>query len=280
MISVIIPTYNRVFFLEKAVNSVLKQSFDDFELIIVDDGSKDGTNELVRSFNDARIRYYYQENKGVSSARNKGLDKSRNATIAFLDSDDCWKEEKLERQFKFMEGNSCLISHTQEIWYRRGKILNQKKKHRKGSGDLFLNSLKICSIGISTVMMRKSIFESVGYFDENLTACEDYDLWLRISSRFPVFLLDEELTVKDGGRPDQLSQKVPALDRFRIESISKLLESGELNKEQTSYALDELQKKSKIYICGCRKHGKEEEALKYEKILNDTLDKCHGVKVL
>lgn len=273
MISVIIPTYNRYSFLEKAVKSVLKQSLENFELLIVDDGSDDGTKELIQSFSDERIRYFYQGNRGVSAARNKGIVESRGYLMAFLDSDDCWKEKKLEKQLKFMKSTSSIISHTQELWYRRGKILNQKKKHRKCAGNLFEKSLEMCSISISTVMVRKSLFDDVGLFDESLPACEDYDMWLRITSKYPVHLLDEELTVKDGGRPDQLSQKIPMPDRFRIKAICKLLETGELGREQVDLALAALQKKCKIYIDGCRKHGRNEEVSKYERMLKRILDR-------
>ncbi len=276
MISVIIPTYNRYSFLKKAVSSVLNQSLKEFELIIVDDGSCDGTKDLIRSFEDPRIRYFYQENRGVSASRNKGIIESRGDVIAFLDSDDFWKEKKLERQLNFMQSTFYYISHTQEKWYRRGNILNQKEKHRKGSGDLFAKSLEMCSISISTVMIRKSIFDTVGLFDENLPACEDYDFWLRLTYRYPVLLLDEELTVKDGGRQDQLSQKIPMLDRFRIQAISNLLQNGGLGKEQNQLALKALQKKCKIYISGCRKHRREKEALKYEAKLQEIFGKCRS----
>ncbi len=272
MISVIIPTYNRCSFLEKAVKSVFKQSLRDFELIIVDDGSEDGTGKLIQSFCCKHFRYFYQENRGVSAARNKGVIESKGDLISFLDSDDCWKEKKLEKQVKFMESTSCLISHTQELWYRRGKILNQKKKHRKCSGNLFKKSLEMCSISMSTVMIRKSLFNEVGLFDENLPVCEDYDLWLRITSKYPVHLLDEVLTVKDGGRPDQLSQKISMPDRFRIQAIIKLLETGKLDRDNSILAKKALQKKCKIYIDGCRKHGRDEEASKYEKTLKKMLD--------
>tara|TARA_B100000315_G_scaffold88389_1_gene81174 strand:- start:1716 stop:2543 length:828 start_codon:yes stop_codon:yes gene_type:complete len=272
MISVIIPTYNRYSFLDRAAKSVFKQSLRDFELIVVDDGSDDETRKLIESFFDPRFRYFHQENRGVSAARNKGVIESKGDLIAFLDSDDCWKEKKLEKQVKFMESTSCLISHTQELWYRRGKILNQKKKHRKCFGNLFKKSLDMCSISMSTVMIRKSLFNEVGLFDENIPVCEDYDLWLRITSKYPVHLLDEELTVKDGGRPDQLSRKIPMPDRFRIQAIIKLLETGKLNKDQSILAKKELQKKCIIYIDGCRKHGRDEEASKYEKRLKEMLD--------
>lgn len=273
MISTIIPTYNRRSFLEKSITSVLKQSLVDLELIVVDDGSCDGTKGFIQSFDDPRIRYFYQENRGVSASRNKGIIESRGEIIAFLDSDDVWKEHKLEKQLRFMQSNFCHISHTQEIWYKRGNIMNQKPKHRKSSGNLFAKSLEICSISISTVMIRKSVFDTIGTFDEDLPACEDYDLWLRVTNRYPVFLLDEKLTIKDGGRQDQLSYKIPMLDRFRIQAINKLLVDGRLGREQSLLALKALQEKCKIYINGCKKHGRREEALRYEGILQETLDK-------
>lgn len=269
MISIIIPTYNRYSFLDKAIQSVLKQSYEDFELLIVDDGSNDGSDKLIQSFLDKRVRCFYQENRGVSAARNKGIIESRGDIIAFLDSDDWWKNKKLEKQLDLMKSSSCLISHTQELWYRRGKILNQKKKHEKLAGDLFAKSLEMCSIGASTVMMTRSLFNEVGLFDETLPACEDYDLWLRITRKYPVYLLDEVLTVKDGGRPDQLSQKTPMPDRFRIRSICKLLKSNGLSEEQRVLAKEALKKKCGIFIKGCRKHGREKEAEKYEKILDE-----------
>ena len=272
MITVIIPTYNRRAFLEKAVNSVLKQTYRNFELIIVDDGSNDGTGKLIQSFPDRRIRYFYQKNKGVSSSRNLGIAQSRGDIIAFLDSDDFWKANKLERQLSFMTNNLSLISHTQEIWYRRGDILNQKKKFRKNSGLLFDKSLEMCSISISTVMMRKSLLDTVGLFDESLPACEDYDIWLRITYRYSVHLLDEPLTVKNGGRQDQLSMKIPMLDRFRIQSISKLLRERSLDKDQRELAMKAMRNKCKIYINGCRKHGRKDEAIRYEEFLTKMVD--------
>jgi len=272
MITVIIPTYNRRVFLEKAVNSILKQTFKNFELIVVDDGSNDGTGELMQSFPDRRIRYFFQKNKGVSASRNKGIAQSKGDIIAFLDSDDFWKANKLEKQLSFMKSNFSLITHTQEVWYRQGNILNQKKKFRKSSGYLFEKSLEMCSISISTVMMRKSVIDTIGLFDESLPACEDYDFWLRLTSKYPVHLLNEHLTVKNGGRLDQLSRKIPMLDRFRIQAICKLLREESLDKVQSELALNAMRKKCKIYINGCRKHGREDEAIRYEEILTKMVD--------
>jgi len=270
-ISIIIPTWNRASFLEKAVTSVLRQTYKNFELIIIDDGSDDETDSLIRSLDDPRLHYLYQENLGVSAARNTGIKKSKGAILAFLDSDDYWIEEKLEKQYEFMQRTLSDVSHTQEIWYRSGKILHQKKKHRKESGDLFHRSLEICCISISTVMVRKEVFDCVGYFDESFPACEDYDMWLKVTSRYPVFLLDEELTIKDGGRPDQLSHKIPMLDQYRIKAICNIIEGGELDQRQIGHALRMLERKSSIYIRGCRKYGRNDEADRFEHMVHEIL---------
>jgi len=263
MISVIIPTYNRVNFLARAIESVLNQTFKNFELIVVDDGSTDSTRELIKKYKE--VLYIYQDNKGPSSARNTGIKHARYDFIAFLDSDDWWHKNKLKYQFYAMQDNpDYLVSHTQEKWYRNGVLLNQKAKHRKYSGFIFDKCLAICAISISTVMLKRQIFEVVGYFNEEMPCCEDYDFWLRVTCRFPVLLVDMSLTLKDGGRDDQVSKRyLTGMDKFRIESIRRLLESGVLNPQQRTLALAELERKCNIYGRGCQKHGKKEEGQYY-----------------
>ena len=259
--SVIIPTFNRRDFLEKAVRSVLSQTCDDFELIIVDDGSTDGTQDLIRSFSDSRLEYIFQSNRGVSSARNRGLEKASGRFMAFLDSDDRWRAEKLERSLWHIRHYPKIsVFHTNEIWYRKGLLLAQKKKHAKPSGRVYKKALALCCISISTAVVEKSVFKETGRFDESLEACEDYDLWLRITNRYEVRLIPEELTIKDGGRPDQLSSTVWGLDRFRIKAIEKMLLSGSLNGEDRAATLIELNKKCGIFASGCEKHGRHREA--------------------
>ena len=181
-ISVIIPTYNRAQRLKKAIDSVLAQSHRNFELILVDDGSDDNTAELIDKYN-ADIVYIRQENRGPAAARNRGIEKAHHNLLAFLDSDDWFAENKLETQIEAMDQNpSYLISHTDEIWYRNGQLLNQKLKHKKNSGDIFGQSLELCAVGMSTIMIRKEIFERYGLFDEEYPCCEDYEFWLRISA--------------------------------------------------------------------------------------------------
>ena len=259
-VSVIIPTYNRAQRLGKAIDSVLVQSHQDFELIVVDDGSEDNTDELIENYN-SDIVYIRQENSGAAAARNRGIEKARYNLLAFLDSDDWFAENKLKTQIEAMNRNpSCLISHTNEIWYRNGQILNQKLKHRKNSGDIFSRSLELCAVGMSTIMIHKEIFDRYGFFDEGYPCCEDYELWLRISAEEKFLLVEEPLTSKDGGRDDQLSAIYrTGMDKFRIKAIMKTLASGRLTEEQTGIARRELERKCRIYGTGCIKHGRAEE---------------------
>ena len=259
-VSVIIPTYNRAQRLGKAIDSVLAQSHQDFELIVVDDGSEDNTDELIENYN-SDIVYIRQENSGAAAARNRGIEKARYNLLAFLDSDDWFAENKLKTQIEAMNRNpSCLISHTNEIWYRNGQILNQKLKHKKSSGDIFAQSLELCAVGMSTIMIHKEIFDLYGFFDEGYPCCEDYEFWLRISAEEKFLLVEEPLTLKDGGRDDQLSTIYrTGMDKFRIKAIMKTLASGRLTEEQIGIARRELERKCRIYGTGCIKHGRAEE---------------------
>ena len=263
-VSIIIPTYNRRYYLQKAVDSVLAQAYPCFELIIVDDGSEDKTSELFENC-DSAIIYIKQENKGPAAARNRGIQAAQHELIAFLDSDDRFSENKLERQVRAMqEEPTYLISHTQETWYRNGRILNQKKKHNKNNGDIFKQSLQLCAVGMSTVLMYREIFERYGLFDENYPCCEDYEFWLRVSAEQKFLLVDEPLTLKDGGRNDQISTVYRVgMDKYRIQAIMKILTSGGLTREQKEAAMAELERKCKIYGTGCIKHGRTEEGKYY-----------------
>ncbi|MBD3380027.1 MAG: glycosyltransferase [Candidatus Omnitrophica bacterium] len=265
--SVIIPTYNRRPFLEKAVRSVLAQSYAGFELLVVDDGSTDGSGDLLRSFEDPRIRIFSRQNRGVASARNTALKEASGDFVAFLDSDDWWKKNKLKRACDLIrEHPEIHIFHTEEVWYRRGRLLNQKNKHKKPSGFVYLNALPLCCISISTAVVKKEVFAETGMFDESMEACEDYDFWLRATSRYKIKLIPEYLTLKDGGRPDQLSSRVWGLDRFRIKALEKMLSSGKLSEELERATLEELTKKCRIFANGAEKRGKPYEANRYRSI--------------
>ena len=264
-VSVILPSYDRAWCLPEAIDSVLAQTYRDFELLVVDDGSRDETRSVLKACG-SRVRVLAQANRGVSAARNLGIRAARGALLAFLDSDDLWQPQKLARQVAFFDRRpEALICQTEEIWIRRGVRVNPRRRHRKPSGDIFEASLALCLVSPSAVMLRRKLIDTVGFFDENLPACEDYDLWLRVSARYPVYLLEDPLVIKRGGHADQLSRQ-PGLDRYRIQSLSKLLGSGILSSRQARAAAAMLQEKSRIYAAGCRKRGKLEEAEHYETI--------------
>ena len=264
-VTVIIPTFNRSKMLGKAIRSVLDQDFSDFELLVIDDGSTDQTPSLLKSF-EGRIKTIRQNNKGVSAARNLGIAHASGRLIAFLDSDDYWLPGKLTAQTAFFHSNpESMICQTQEIWIRNGRRVNPKHRHEKRSGMIFEPSLALCLVSPSAVMIRRHLLDRVGRFDENLPACEDYDLWLRIGHRYPIHLIDLPLVVKRGGHPDQLST-APGLDKFRIASLRNLIDSGELNAQQEWAARRMLQKKCGIYSNGCRKRNRLREADAYRKL--------------
>ncbi|MGE0084820.1 MAG: glycosyltransferase [Desulfococcaceae bacterium] len=272
-VSVIIPAYNRSLMLREAVDSVLNQDYPDFEIIVVDDGSADDTPEMLASYGD-KITVIRQPNRGVSAARNRGIAAAKGELIAFLDSDDLWLPGKLTKQAEFFHAHpEALICQTEEIWIRRGKRVNPKNRHKKLSGLIFEPSLHLCLVSPSAVMMRGSLFEKVGLFDENLPACEDYDLWLRISRQYPVFLMDTPLIVKRGGHADQLSA-APGLDQYRIASIRKLLDSGDLTEDQRVAAIAVLKEKCAIYAAGCLKRGKVDEAGYFRKLAEMYSSEC------
>ena len=257
-VSVIIPTFNRHELVCEAIASVLAQSFSDFELIVVDDGSEDGTADVVREF--LGVRYVYQPNRGVSAARNRGVSLSRGELIAFLDSDDFWQPRKLEQQVElFTVHPETQICQTEEIWLRNGVRVNPHRKHRKAGGDIFARSLDLCLVSPSAVVMRRGLFERMGGFDESLPACEDYDLWLRVAAVMPVYLIDTPSVIKRGGHADQLSRQFWGMDRFRVTALCKLLKSGILSEEQRQLTVQVLQRKCTILAHGAWKRGQNGE---------------------
>jgi glycosyltransferase involved in cell wall biosynthesis len=270
-VSVIIPTFNRAWCLREAIDSVLAQDFTDFELIVVDDGSTDGTGALLSGFS-GRLTVLSQPNRGVSAARNAGIAAARAGLIAFLDSDDLWLPRKLTTQVGwFRQRPRALICQTEELWLRNGRRVNPGRRHRKRGGMIFEPSLELCLVSPSAVMVRRALFDRVGLFDEALPACEDYDLWLRVSARFAVGLIETPLIVKRGGHPDQLSRAF-GLDRHRIASLFKLLEGGRLTPGQRQAAAGVLRRKCAIYAAGCRKRGRIEEAEYYVSLAGEYLN--------
>jgi glycosyltransferase involved in cell wall biosynthesis len=261
--------------LKEAVDSVLAQDFEDFELIVVDDGSTDETADEMKRYG-GRVRLLrHPENRGVSAARNRGILNAKGKYIAFLDSDDLWVKGKLKIQVAFLEENPHYpICYTDEIWIRRGKRVNPKNKHAKYSGWIFEKCLPLCIISPSSVMMKKTLFSKVGLFDEALPVCEDYDLWLRISARFPIFFINRKLIIKRGGHPDQLSQRSWGNDRYRVIALEKVLSEPHLKPEEREMVLDEMKKKCKILSEGFFRRGNELEGRFYQEIM-----KRYGIEI-
>ncbi len=234
---------------------------------MVDDGSDDDTAGLIRR-RYPEICYRYQSRRGVSSARNLGIEMSRGEWIALLDSDDAWRPNKLHRQRTALQANpDYLVCHTDEIWIRRGIRVNPMKKHAKKGGWVFQNNLPLCAISPSSVMIHRTVFEKVGGFDESLPVCEDYDLWLRICSRYPVLFVAEYLLSKYGGHSDQLSRHHWGMDRFRVQALEKIIESGNLQDQDRSAAIGILLKKCAILLQGAKKRRNQSLLKQCEQIL-------------
>ena len=266
-ISVIIPTYNRANYITKAINSVLSQSYKDYEIIVVDDGSTDNTCQIIKNYN-TKITYIFQENKGPSAARNLGILHANGKYISFLDSDDIWKKHKLRVQIDTIIKNPDIkINYTQEIWIRNGIRINQKKIHSKHDGWIFEQCLPLCIISPSSVIIHREIFNKTGLFDENLIVCEDYDLWLRISADYPIKYIEKPLIIKYGGHSDQLSHQFWGMDRFRVRALQKILLQHNLSDENRTAAINVLKKKCQILANGCFKRDKIDEGKYYQDII-------------
>jgi GT2 family glycosyltransferase len=263
-ISAIIPVFNRAETLIRALDSVAAQTRPPDEVIVVDDGSTDGVADMVaRDYRDVTV--IRQANAGVSSARNRGIAAASGEWIALLDSDDEWRPEKLERQTQALaEKPGYHLCHTNEIWIRNGRRVNEGRRHKKSGGHIFHKCLPLCVISPSSVVIRRELLRELGGFDESLPVCEDYDLWLRICARHPVLFVAEALTVKYGGHEDQLSRRYSGMDRFRILAIDKVLEEGVLGDADRAAAVETLLDKAAVYLNGAEKRGKLEEAAHYE----------------
>jgi len=204
LISIIIPTYNRGGLIINTINSVLNQTYLNWELIIVDDGSTDNTKEIIASVNDSRIKYIYRENKGPSAARNTGIKNANGEYIAFLDSDDEWLPEKIERQIKFLDKNPNIgiIGGWSTSVFENNKKLSQSCIEIKNNKTyikalLLFPFYKINELPwTSSIIVKKECFDKVGYFDEKMISKEDWDMWLRIAIFYDFYCLDKILILR------------------------------------------------------------------------------------
>ena len=267
-VSVIIPTLNRINTLPRAIDSVIAQSFKSIEIIVVDNGSSDGSVKMLKKYYPT-VKVIHEHKVGVSASRNKGIKYASSPWIAFLDSDDAWDQKKLEKQVNHLHNShdKYRLIHTNEIWIRNGKKINQMKKHQKFGGYIFNECLSLCCVSPSSVLIDRSIFDDMGLFNENLPVCEDYDMWLRICSKEEVLFIDEKLTFKYGGHKDQLSKSYWGMDRFRVNSIENLILNYDLNTDQKNKSMATLIKKLKIIINGAKKRNNSSVINEYTKKL-------------
>jgi glycosyltransferase involved in cell wall biosynthesis len=248
------------------VDSVLTQTYEDFALLVIDDGSTDDTPDRLAAYGD-RIQVIRQENLGASAARNAGIRRAQGRYIAFLDSDDLWKPDKLAAQMSLIDRDpNVKVCYTEEIWIRRGRRVNPRKKHAKHSGWILKEMLPLCLVSPSSVLIDREVFDRVGLFDESLPACEDYDLWLRIGRLYPIILIDRPLVVKRGGHDDQLSAAYWGLDRYRVKALLRLLAHDDLVPDVRRAAADCLDQKCAILANGFRKRGRQRLARQFEAI--------------
>ena len=264
-LSVVVPTYNRYEVLQRALKSIYSQTFQPKEVIVIDDGSTDETSQIQNLF--PNIKYFYQKNSGVSSARNLGIKNSTCEWIAFLDSDDEWHKDKLKLHVEFHTNKqNILMSYTDEKWIRDSDEVKIPKKFYKQGGYIFKECLSHCIIAPSATIVHKDLLEDIGYFDETMEVCEDYDMWLRISSRYEIGLITKKLITKYGGDDDQLSVKHWGMDRFRVKALEKLLNFG-LSKEQEELVEKTLVHKYSLLLKGAIKYDRIPDISEYEKKL-------------
>ncbi len=253
-ISVVVPTFNRAHTLERCLDSILNQNFKAHEVLVVDDGSTDDTKKVLSKYKD-QIKVYRIENSGVSAARNHAIKVASGDWIALLDSDDEWLPNRLEAQVDLAKHFPNLkLIHGEEIWIRNGKRVNQKKIHKKEGGYIYQNCLPLCCISPSASLIKKEVFEELGYFDEEFPVCEDYDLWLKITAKYEVGFVSEAIINKYGGHDDQLSQKYFAMDLYRVRAMVRMLKT-DLQKDDYKATVDQIIRKSEILILGYNKHN-------------------------
>lgn len=261
---VIIPTFNRASLLERAITSVLNQSYPFFKLYIIDDGSTDETFQIIEKFHsDERLHYLKQENKGVSAARNLGISHSHHSWVTFLDSDDEWLTDKLQKQRDYiLQHPEIKFIHSNEIWIRDQIRVNAPLKFDKSAEGLLERSLETCIISPSTVAIKRELLEYFGGFNEEFKICEDYDLWLKILFREKVGFIEDFLIKKYHGHDNQLSTLDPLMEYYRVLALFFQMDSKDLKEEDFFLIFKTLERKVPRILKGLQKFGEEDKHLK------------------
>ncbi len=269
-VSIVIPVFNRIQLLERALQSLQKQTFKEFEVVVVDDHSTDDIFSVTKKYG---VRYLKTIGKGVSAARNTGIKASASELVAFLDSDDEWIPQKLELQAQYLsENQDCKIVHSNELWIRNGLTLHQSLKHQKMGGRIFSQCTELCLIAPSSVLLRRSLLNQVGLFDESFPICEDFDLWLRITAFVDIGFLSEPLVIKHGGHSDQLSMQFHSMDLWRVRALAKHLDNSKLASTEKLALRTSLKKKCEILLKGFQKHQKFENVNEVQLYLKNSSD--------
>jgi glycosyltransferase involved in cell wall biosynthesis len=291
--TVVVPTCNRREMVAQALQSVLAQTYRNFELVVVDDGSTDGTPmhlmrllgaepravEILSRMNPAAlnpffhqfvhdgipIQYQYHPNRGLGAARNRGIRHARGTYVAFLEAEDLWEPTHLQAQIAFLDGDGwARIARVGGRQAKDGTRARRSRRAEEASGWIFSQALEACPAGLSCAVVHRGCFAECGTFDENMPACDDYDLWLRLAARFPIHYVAGPEVTHRSPRPELASHSW-TWDRFRVYALEKAFQSGQLNPEQRFLVSQEIVRRCEHLVEGYRRQKSEERANFYER---------------
>lgn len=267
-VSVIIPVRNRPLLLGESIRSVFYGSGYPRELIVViDDRPENGMLDLKaaeESFSrygneETQIQILYSNGRGPAAARNVGINSAKHTWLAFLDSDDIWREHKLSKQINYLSQRPHMLAcQTLEIWLKNNRELTQSIANQPRCGRFLKDAFRRCLISASTVILHRQCFEILGLFDESFAVCEDFEFWLRYLSYYPMGLVRERLSVKRSGGWEQQSQKFHSQDKVRIEAILKTVQNQILRPDEWESARIACLEKLAILKRGSEKYGRPE----------------------
>lgn len=238
--SVVIPLYNKADYIENTIKSILDQTFTDYEIIVINDGSTDNSVEKVQGFNDSRIQLYNQKNQGASIARNLGIEKAKNNYIAFLDADDLWMPNHLETLKILIQNfpNAGIFASRYELVFSNGKNYIPKFKgipidFEGIIPDYFESSLTYPVATSSSIAIPKDIFKETGYFKPEISSGQDVDMWIRIASKYPV-ALSNKVTASYLHYIENSLSKTPILEK-RLKDFNDYKQQEESNPSLKKY---------------------------------------------
>lgn len=254
IVSVIIPAFNSEQYIAECIDSVLVQTFQDFEIIIIDDGSTDDTVSIISEYKNDRIKLFHQDNSGSAAARNYGVKQSSGIWIAFIDADDIWLPDKLQKQLEHCSNQAW--SHTDLFFHgsfypKYTKATDFTSKH---SGFILNNLLVENSIGTSSVVLKKEIFHELGGFNTDLRALQDWDLWLRIAEKYQACYIDQPL-VYYRVHTSSVSRNVRKTLPYHINLIDRVFSQQSIHRQQQKLKYKALSRSCRI----CSQIAEQEE---------------------